>query len=317
MDVRKTLSVVIPLHNEQENLRELHRRLCAAAQDAAGEFDMEFIFVDDGSTDQSASILTELSRSDRRVTLIQLTRCWGSHAAVKTGLLHGRGERFAAISADLQDPPEMLPEFYREADKGFDVVWGMRAERDDPWLKTQFANAFYSVFRRLLPNLPKGGVDTFLISRTVRDQVLAMPEKHNPPYYQILWLGYKYAVVPYKRAARTAGVSKWSFRRRLKMAFDSIISFSRGPLQALWTVGAVLAGSGLLAMMALTLSFLGLIPGFFSATGALVCMVGGLNLMGMGLLGEYMWRIAEDGRRRPDACIEKVVRPAVLERHAA
>lgn len=306
---RQLLSVVIPVHNEQANLAELYGRLVETARNMATEADLEFVFVDDGSTDSSLAVLRELSVKDARVVVVQLTRNWGSHPALKAGLQVSRGDCCAAISADLQDPPEMLGEFYRAYRQGFEVVWGTRASRQDPFLKTLWAKGFYSVFRRLaLPNLPPGGVDTFLISRRVRDELLALSERNNLPYYLILWLGYPYAVVPYHRAARKAGVSKWSFRRRLKSAFDALIAFSAAPLHWLSVAGGALLSVGLLWGVCWMLAALQ--GGHWAGPGLapLLCFLSGLHLLGMGILGEYIWRLAVDVRRRPEYGVHQVFR---------
>ncbi len=313
---RQLLSVVIPVHNEQENLAELYRRLADSARALRNEVEVEFLFVDDGSTDQSLSVLVELACADERVVVLQLTRNWGSHAAVKAGLRVSRGDCCAAISADLQDPPEMLRDLYRASKQGYEVVWGARASRQDPLLKTLWARAFYSVFRRLaLPNLPAGGVDVFLISRRVRDELLAVSERHNPPYYQILWLGYPYVVVPYHRAARAAGVSKWSFRRRLRMACDALISFTAAPLRL-----PIYAGSMLLVVSLVWWScwLLALCRGSAwasSGLGALWCFLFGLHLLGIGILGEYVWRLGADVRQRPECCIQRIFRKSYPRRN--
>jgi dolichol-phosphate mannosyltransferase len=305
------LSVVIPLQNEAANLPELYRRLAAAAQGLCSEARMEMVFVDDGSTDQSLTVLKELAARDERVTVVQLTRNWGSHAAVKAGLRVSKGDCCAAISADLQDPPEMLADLFHAHQKGFQVVWGTRATRKDPWLKTLWAKAFYAVFSRLaLSNLPAGGVDVFLISRRVYDELLELRERNNPPYYQILWLGFPYVVVPYHRAARAAGVSKWSFRRRLKMAGDALISFTPAPLKA----AAYAGGTSLAAAIIWGLCWiLALVQGSNwagSIVGPLLCLLAGIQLLATGILGEYLWRVALDVRQRPESCIEQVIRHA-------
>ncbi len=306
---RQLLSVVIPVHNEQANVPELYRRLAESARAMRDEADVEFLFVDDGSTDQSLSVLVELACTDERAVVLQLTRNWGSHAAVKAGLRVSRGDYCAAISADLQDPPEMLRDLYRASQQGYEVVWGARASRQDPVLKTLWARAFYAVFSRLaLPNLPAGGVDVFLISRRVRDDLLALSERNNPPYYQILWMGYPYVVVPYHRAARAAGVSKWSFRRRLRMACDTLISFTAAPLQL-----PIYAGSMLL-VVSLVWWFCCMLASWqggawaSSSLGPLWCFLSGLQLLGLGILGQYVWRLAVDTRQRPECCIQRIFR---------
>lgn len=303
---RQLLSVVVPVHNEQANLRELHRRLAETGRAMAGEADLELVFVDDGSTDGSRAVLEELAALDARVVVVQLTRNWGSHAAVKAGLRVSRGDCCAAVSADLQDPPEMLPQLHHAYQQGYEVVWGTRVSRQDPLVKTLWARSFYAIFSRLaLPNLPPGGVDVFLISRRVRDEVLALSERHTPPYYQMLWLGYPYTIVPYHRAARRAGVSKWSFGRRLRMAWDSLIAFTPLPLRVLTAAGALLLAAGLLWGLGW---LLGLLAG---GTGALLCALSGLQLAGMGVLGEYLWRVAADVRHRPEYAVRRVLSRAV------
>ncbi len=300
------LSVVIPVHNEQPNLGELYRRLAQTAPTLGDRAAVEFVFVDDGSTDDSLSVLRELAEEDERVVVVQLTRNWGSHAAIKAGLRAARGGCFVALSADLQDPPEILCDLYRAFRQGFDVVWGTRASRRDPLLKTLWSQMFYAVVRLVLPNLPPTGVDVFLISRSVLDELLSLGERNIPPYYQILWLGYPYAVVPYHRAARTAGVSKWSFHRRIRLAINTLITFTGAPLRLLTLAGCFLLGGTLLRELWRLWESWRQGAWAESGLGSLICFLSGLNLLGMGVIGEYLWRLVGDVRQRPEYCVQRV-----------
>lgn len=298
------LSVVIPFHNEKQNLPELYQRLCSTAALMASDVCLEMVFVDDGSTDEGSAVLEQVAAGDERVVLLRLSRNWGSHPALKAGLKYAAGDAFAALSADLQDPPEMLPAFWQAFRKGYQVVWGVRQSREDPFFKSLWARCFYALFRRIaLPSLPAGGVDTFLISRKVRDELLAMPERCNLPYYSIIYLGYPAALVPYRRQARRAGRSKWTFARRLRSAADAFVAFTPIPLR-LATV------FGMITLMAAALWAAGCLSGLFawSFSTWVLFILGGVQLLSLGILGEYIWRIAEQVRQRPEYAVAQCAR---------
>jgi glycosyltransferase involved in cell wall biosynthesis len=297
---RKLLSIVVPLKNEAENLGTLHQRLAEVANHLDRE--VEFVFVDDGSTDASYAVLVELRQRDRRVCVVKLSRNFGSHAACLAGFSRARGDHAVILAADLQDPPELLVDLLAAADRGHDVVWANREDRDDPALTVLFASAYNRVMKRIaMPNWPEKGFDLVLISRRVIDVLLARPEGNTSLFGQILWTGFPQTSVGYRRAARRSGRSKWTFGKKLKLAIDSFVSFSYVPIRLISILGLLSAVAGVLyaaLVISLRLSRGAPVEGWASLMVA-VLILGGVQLLMLGVIGEYLWRALDEARKRP------------------
>ncbi|UCE86764.1 MAG: glycosyltransferase family 2 protein [Deltaproteobacteria bacterium] len=307
---RHRLALIAPVHNEEGNLGPFFQRASASAATLGEPVDTRFVFVDDGSTDGSLQVLESLAARDERVVVIRLVRNWGSHAAIKAALTTVEADFYVALSVDLQDPPELIAGFYAKAEADrTDVVWGVRASRDDPALKKLFASAFYSVIRAIaLPNLPKVGVDTFLISRRVRDDYLSIRERDTMPYYLMMWLGYPQSFLPYHRAARHSGTSKWTLRKRFKNAFDSILSFSSLPIRMITYVGILLfLGAGVLATILVINKIFGYPAPGWTGTALLVTVAMGVQTLMLAIIAQYVWRIGEVVRGRPEFLVDRVI----------
>jgi polyisoprenyl-phosphate glycosyltransferase len=232
------ISIIIPSYNEEENLPVLYERLKHVAETLDHTF--EFIFVDDGSLDSSFQILDDLAGKDNRVKIINFSRNFGSHAACLAGLSQATGDACTFLSADLQDPPEVIETLVNEWIRGYEVVIGIRQ-----WEKESarhFPALYYKAVRRFaLQNMPETGTDVFLIDRKVVDTVVSIGEKNTSIFGLILWSGYKQTIVQYRKGTRQKGISKWTLGKKIKLFIDTFVSFSYIPLRLISVVGIMLA----------------------------------------------------------------------------
>ncbi len=296
------VSVVVPCLNEQEVLCETNRRLCAALGQMGLKF--EIVYVDDGSTDSTPEILRQLAARDERIRVIRFSRNFGHQMAITAGLEHASGDAVVVIDADLQDPPEVILQFIDKWMEGYDVAYGVRADRDgETAFKLWTAKMFYRSINRLSDTpIPLDTGDFRLMDRRVVDALLSMPERDRFVRGMVSWLGFSQVAVPYRRAARTAGVTKFSFFKMLRFAMDGIFSFSIVPLRlATWTGFAAsgLAVFGIvLAVVERIFGVPGLVKGWTSVMTA-VLFIGGVQLICIGIIGEYVGRIYGESKRRP------------------
>ena len=301
------ISIILPTYNEEGNLSKLHKRLSTTAQKIP-EHNFEFIFVDDCSQEKTPDILHDIAITDDRVKIIRFARNCGSHAAVAAGLQFCKGDLAIMLAADLQDPPEIIPQLLLEWEKGSKVVWGVRDRREgENFFTIACSRFFYFLMNRLTDvSQPPTGADVFLIDRQVVEAFKQSPEKNTSVYMLITWLGYSQAYISYVKEARHAGVSKWTTSKRLKLFFDSLISFSYVPLRFMSLVGAIFAFAGLLYSVVVFINALGGIPVQGWATLMIVVLLmGGFQMIMMGTLGEYLWRTYDETRGRPRYVIEK------------
>lgn len=298
--MRPLVSVIIPMLNEEENLAALHGRLC----NVANQFnrDVEWIFVDDGSTDASVAVLTRLRQIDPRIQIIKLSRNFGSHGACLAGFTYANGDHAVVLSADLQDPPEQIIELLRVADSGYDVVMGSREQRDEPALTIAASNIYNKVMRRIaMPNWPERGFDFMLVSRPVIDVLVAAPERNVSIFGRILWSGFRQTTISYNRGKRQAGHSKWTFGKKIKLAIDSAVAFSYLPIRLMSLVGLLCAALGLVYAMIVVGARLiyGTPTQGWASLMIVVLLLGGVQMVMLGVIGEYVWRGLDEIRRRP------------------
>jgi len=299
---RKLLvSVIVPCMNEQEVLKQTHAHLVAVLAPAAS---FEIIYVDDGSTDATPEVLRELQAQDERVRVVRFSRNFGHQIAITAGLEHASGSAIVIIDADLQDPPEVILEFLAKWADGYDVVYGVRAERQgETAFKLWSAKFFYRFISRLSDTrIPLDTGDFRLMDRRVVDALLSMPERDRFVRGMVSWLGFSQTGVTYSRAARAAGVTKFSLWKMLRFALDGIVSFSILPLRvATWT-GFAASGMAILGIFFVLLErifgVMGLVRGWSSAMIAEL-FIGGVQLICLGIIGEYVGRIYGESKRRP------------------
>ena len=300
------ISITIPSYNEEENLPVLYERLKHVAE--ALEHTFEFIFVDDGSSDGSFQFLEDLARKDSRVKVIKFSRNFGSHAACLAGLAKATGDACTFLSADLQDPPEMIATLISEWAKGYEVVFGIRE-----WGKESsrlFQKIYYKAVRRFaLRNMPETGTDVFLIDRKVVDTVVSIREKNTSIFGLILWSGFKQTIVQYRKGMRQKGISKWTLGKKIKLFIDTFVSFSYIPLRLISVVGIMLAFMGFLYAFFIVfnrLFFSVPVEGWASLMVVLL-VVSGTQLVFLGVLGEYLWRNFDETRKRPAFIIDRMI----------
>jgi len=294
----KLLSVVAPVYNEEELVEAFVRRACAAVAD----YTFELVLVNDGSADGTAAILDRLASTDPRVRVVHLSRNFGHQAALTAGLEHAVGDVVAMIDADLQDPPELIPTMVARWEEGADVVYAVRKQREgETAFKLATASWFYKLFDKLAQvDLEPNSGDFRLLDRRALDALLTMTERSRFLRGMTVWVGFTQTAVPYEREARHAGETKYTLRKMLRFSLDAIASFSHLPLQLATYVGLVSATVAfvaipIVAILRLSGSYL---PGFGSLTIAIL-LLGGIQLIALGVIGEYVGRIYDEVKHRP------------------
>jgi dolichol-phosphate mannosyltransferase len=305
------VSVVVPVFNNAASLPDLFERFQdLAARNPQHRF--EWIFVDDGSSDGSFALLRELAGRESGVRVVKLSRNFGSNAALLAGLSQARGAAAAAIAADLQDPPELIDEMLDHWRQGKKVILAARRSRGDGFLTTLLADVFYGLFRRFaIRSMPSRGFDFFLIDRQVIDILKNTQENNAYLMGLILWVGFEPEVLHYHRQERQKryGRSMWTFAKKLKYFIDSFVSFSYLPVRAASVLGITLSFLGLLyALLIIFLRLFFSIPveGWASMMVVLL-IVSGVQMLMIGILGEYLWRNLDETRRRPRFIVEQVI----------
>ncbi|HJR79980.1 MAG TPA: glycosyltransferase family 2 protein [Anaerolineales bacterium] len=305
------ISIIVPVFNNASSLPDLLERFQAlAAKNANDQF--EFIFVDDGSLDNSFSVLESLLQKDARIQIVKLSRNFGSNAALLAGLGHTRGDAVAAIAADLQDPPELINDMLLDWRQGHKVVLAARQSRDDEFLTTLLADTFYSLFRRFaIKTMPEHGFDFFLIDRQVCNLINEIQENNAYLMGLILWLGFSPKVIYYHRQAREKryGQSMWTTAKKIKYFLDSFVAFSYFPVRAASVIGIVLSAAGLVyaaIVIALRLAT-SVQPEGWASLMIVVLIVSGVQMLMIGILGEYLWRNLDETRRRPRFIVESIL----------
>ena len=303
-----TLSVIVAAFNEDGNLPLLWERLSALNWGEIG-LEPEFVFVDDHSRDRTPEILAALAAGDKRVKVIRFSKNFGSHKAYTAGLEHCGGDAAVILAADLQDPPEIIPQLVAKWRSGAKVVWAVRAEREGESAATKMlSRAYYYLMRRFsdVPP-PVQGADFLLLDRQVISELAAAPEKHTSLLSLIQWMGFDQAEIGYTKASRHSGRSKWTLRKKIKLAVDSFVSFSYFPLRLASACGLILAFSGFLyaAITAVRAITLGSPVQGWSSLMCVLLIVSGVQLIMLGIVGEYLWRTFDETRGRPRYIIEK------------
>lgn len=294
------LSVVIPVYNEEKNLAVLYERLICVLEGANVGF--EIVFVDDGSRDESVGRLSQFEASDKRVVLIELARNFGHQVAITAGLDFARGRAIAVMDADLQDPPEVLPEFVAKWREGHEVVYAIRERRKEGWLKRTGYATFYRLLRRISNiEIPLDAGDFCVMDRQVVNLLKEMPERSRFIRGIRSWVGFNQVGIPFERHARHAGTSKYTVGRLMLLALDGLISFSYVPLR-------VITGLGLsVSLVALFLAIFffvkkllyGLDPPGYASLIVSIFFLAGIQFITLGVIGEYVGRIFEEAKRRP------------------
>lgn len=296
-----TFSIVAPIYNELENLPELYRRVREVMSVTRANW--ELLLVDDGSTDGSTEHILQLAKQDKHVRPLIFARNFGHQVAITAGWDHARGDAVIIIDADLQDPPETIPELIAKWREGYEVIYAIRAEREgETWFKKTTASMFYRIVHRITDvKIPVDSGDFRLMDRKVVDVLKTMHERHRFPRGMSAWVGFRQIGVPYKRAARHAGVTKYPFKNMLKLALNAITGFSYFPLQLATYFGFTAAGLAIIAIPVVVFMRLAGHGAFTGQATTLIAVLflGGVQLIFLGVLGEYLGRIYDEVKGRP------------------
>jgi glycosyltransferase involved in cell wall biosynthesis len=295
-------SIVIPVYKNELNIPDLGRQLNRIALEI--DAPTEIVFVVDGSPDNSYTLIKNMLPSRHFSSqLIQLSRNFGSFSAIRAGLEHATGKYFAVMAADLQEPPELIKLFYQELiSNQFDVVAATRTGRNDPGLSKLFSSTYWFFYRIFInKSIPRGGVDIFGCNTVFRSALIKLDESHSSLIGLLFWLGFRRKIIGYERKERALGKSAWSFSKKFKYFNDSIFAFSDLPIKILMALGILgVLLSSVISLLVLILKLSGniTVPGY-AATALMISFFSALNMLGLGIIGNYIWRIYENTKARP------------------
>jgi dolichol-phosphate mannosyltransferase len=301
-----TLSIVIPVYNEEMNIGKLNTRV----ENAMNSMDLtwEVIYINDGSHDRSLEILKMLAVTNTHIRFIDLSRNFGHQLAISAGIEHSRGEYTVIMDGDGQDPPELIPDLHAKAKEGFEVVYAKRKKRDgENFLKKFTAKIFYRVLAKITTiEIPVDTGDFRIIHRKIQQLLKQMPEQHKFIRGQISWLGFNQTFLEYDREERMGGATKYTFRKMMTLALDGISSFSTWPLR-IATIGGFIVSAISFALIVYTLyqKYFGTTEPGWASLNISILFIGGIQLIGIGILGEYLGRISENVKNRPHYIIRE------------
>jgi polyisoprenyl-phosphate glycosyltransferase len=296
------ISFVIAVYHNEGAISKTHEKIQSVFSNELAHHEYEVIFVDDGSKDGSLQEILSLRGHDSRIKVITFTRNFGQMAAMSAGFKEAAGDAVINISADLQDPVELIPQMVEKWQEGSEIVICYRTDRSDTLFAKLFSRLAYSVLRMSLPQIPPGGFDFVLMDRKVMDAFNAIDVRHRFFQGDLLWAGYRTSFIPYVRLKRTIGKSQYNFWKKLKNFLDAVLDASYLPIRFISLVGVITSALGVLYSISIVLSWLrGETP--FAGWAPImiaILLVGGLIMVMLGLIGEYVWRINEEVRKRPN-----------------
>jgi dolichol-phosphate mannosyltransferase len=300
------LTIVTPAYNEAANIPLLYAQLVEVLTHSGMRW--EWIIIDDHSADSTFSAASELVEGDARVSVYRFSRNYGSHLALRCGLAKSQGDCVIGMAADLQDPPALIPELVEKWKDGAHVVWAARENRTGEKKSTLlFSRLYYRIMRDVVgfKQLPLDGADFFLLDRRVVAALSQFSEKNVSLFALISWLGFDQQVLTYDKHARQHGKSGWSMEKKIKMAVDSMTSFSFKPIRLMTIAGLILSSLAFVYLLVVLLNYIaGAAPEGWTSLMAAILLIGGLQIMMIGILGEYIWRSLDESRQRPLYTIE-------------
>lgn len=309
----RVFSIVVPIYFNQENIPDTVPQLMALQERLPG-YRLELVFVDDGSRDNSLALLRAFQeRHAATIRVVKLTRNFGSMAAIQAGLLTATGDCVGMIAADLQDPPELFVDMVRHWEGGTKAVFAVRSDREEGVIQKAFSNSYYRLLRHFaLPGYPSGGFDFFLVDRQVLVDVNRILEKNTNLMSLMFWLGYQPVLLPYVRRARQKGKSRWTLSKKIKLFIDSFVAFSYVPIRVLSVFGLATALSAFAyaAWVVYSWAAHGIPVKGYAPTVILIAMTAGIQMLMLGVLGEYLWRTLDETRRRPVFVIDEIYQSA-------
>jgi polyisoprenyl-phosphate glycosyltransferase len=307
-----TLSIIIPCYYNEENIPVTSRKLIENEALFDSNVSFEYVLVDDGSKDRTwKKLLLFKQEYPDKVKLIKLAKNTGSFNAILAGLHIATGDINVVLAADLQDPPELIPTMYTHWQNGFKLVIANRQDREESWQQKLFSNTFHFLMKSLaLKNVPKGGFDLVMFDKKLRDEIIKIDEKNSNILYLLCWLGYEYVNIPYVRRKCEIGKSKWTTSKKIKMFIDSFIAFSFFPIRAISVLGLLL---GVIALLYAFVVIIARITGWIEVEGwttmmVVLLFVSAFQMIGLGIIGEYVWRGLDASRRRPNFIVEETIK---------
>lgn len=301
------LSVIIPIYYNEGNIPSLYEKLKETIIENK-TIDFEIIFVDDGSKDNSYNELKKLREKNDKIKLIKLSRNFGSHVAILAGLSNATGDCATVISADLQDPPTIILDMLEKYYKGNKVVLAVREDREESFVQKFFSNTYYKLMKKFALNeMPEGGFDCFLIDKTVIDVITSMKEKNSSLMGQILWCGFQTEKIYYIRKEREIGKSRWTISKKIKLFVDSFMAFSYAPIRIMSSLGFLISALGFIYGFIIFINKIlnnTVIEGWASLMTVFL-VISGIQMMLLGIIGEYLWRSFDESRKRPTFIIDK------------
>jgi dolichol-phosphate mannosyltransferase len=300
---RPRISIVLPAHDESDVVGITLDRVRTVMEGAGLVGRYEVIVVSDGSRDDTFAAASGRLDAGMPGVVLELAKNVGSHAAIRAGLREGSGEAVAIMAADGQDPPEILPEMLAEIDQGLDVVWGARSRRRaDPLLRRLLAGVFYRFFRVLTGlDYPPRGYDFVMVRHTVADALNQHRERNAPLFLLLYNIGFRQGEIEYERGERAGGTSSWTLRKRIRLAVDMVTAFSAAPIRTVSIAGALIGGFGLIyGGVTVVRALLGQTPvDGWASLMVVSSLLGGLTLLAIAFIGEYLWRVLDEARGRP------------------
>ena len=306
----KTVSIVIPCYFNELNLLKTYKVLKEDVLDKRPDLQFEVICVDDGSKDNTLGVLKDLQALDSRIKIIKFSKNFGEFRAILAGLTHAGGECMAVMSADLQDPPYLITEMIQAWESGEKVVIAARTDRKENWLKKLLAHTYYWFLRKLvIEDYPKYGFDFFLIDKQVAQILIDMKEKNSTIYVQLIWTGFKPKVIDYIREDREDGKSMWTYWKRINLFIDTFIVFSYKPIRLISGLGILMSIFGFISAIYFIFEKVFLhndVAGWTSLVVA-VLVLAGVQLIMLGIIGEYIWRNLDETRKRPVFIVDEII----------
>ena len=312
------ISIISPCYYNEANFPKTYEVIKEEVLDKVNDVEFELIFVDDGSKDHTLEKLKCVQIMDPRVTIVKLSKNFGEFRAIVAGMEQASGDAVVVISADLQDPPSLIPQMIDEYRKGEKVVLAVRARREESALKNWLADTYYKFVRKLvIKDYPKRGFDFFLIDKQVKDLLVNMQEKNSSIYIQIIWTGFKPKCIEYTRSDREEGKSMWSYKKRIDLFIDTFIVFSHTPIRIISLVGILMSLVGFIMAIYFTwdkvvnhMPYEG-----WTSIMVIILLVSGFQMIMLGVIGEYMWRNLDESRKRLLYIVDEVIKPQG-EKHA-
>jgi glycosyltransferase involved in cell wall biosynthesis len=306
----KKISVVVPVYNNEGSLKNLYERIVSAIKTYNNSFSYELIFINDGSKDNSFKLLVDLKNQDKNITVINFSRNFGQLAGILAGWKHATGDAVVTMSADLQDPPEQITVMLKEWENNHEIIVNYREARKDAFFAGLTSRIAYKLFRYSIPNLPVGGFDYALVGRSAMNAINSFTEKYRFPQGDILWVGFNVKYLPYTRLEREHGKSGFTFVRRFGDFMAIFFSISYFPIRLMSLIGFITATTGFIYALSILYAFFAHKTPFegWAPIMMAILLVGGLLMIMLGIIGEYIWRIYDEIKHRPDYIIKEVLK---------